>query len=93
MQDVLTAKEAAEFLRTTVDTVKRRARAGSIPAAKIGREWRFRRADLDAWLAGGGTLREQMEDEGIAIIVAERKSDPANWVFRPVEEVLRERGL
>jgi excisionase family DNA binding protein len=47
MPDVLTAPEAAEYLRTSVDAVKRLARQGRIPGAKIGRGWRFRKSDLD----------------------------------------------
>ena len=62
MHDVLTLNEAASFLRCSPDTVKRRAREGRLPASKIGREWRLRRQDLDAWLADGGTLRERVED-------------------------------
>lgn len=52
---VMTAEQAAEYLQTSVYTVKRRARDGTIPAAKIGREWRFLRSELDAWLSAGGT--------------------------------------
>jgi len=44
---VMTAKQAAESLQTSRDTVIRKARAGELPAAKLGREWRFRRANLD----------------------------------------------
>ena len=74
MQDVLTLREAAAFLRCSPDTVKRRARAGDLPASKIGRAWRFRREDLDAWLANGGTLRERLEDEGLLMAMAEAKA-------------------
>jgi len=37
---------AAEFLRMSEDTLMRKARAGFIPGAKIGREWVFLQADL-----------------------------------------------
>jgi excisionase family DNA binding protein len=77
MEDVLTLKEAAAFLRCSPDTVKRRARAGLLPASKIGRQWRFRRRDLDEWLAAGGTLREAIEDRGLLEGMEEAKADVA----------------
>ena len=51
MPDVLTLREAAAFLRCSPDTVKRRVRAGKLPASKTGRRWHFRRADLERWAA------------------------------------------
>lgn len=56
-REILTAAEAAEYLRIHPNTLKRKARDGLLPGAKIGREWRFRKTDLDAWLAHGGVLR------------------------------------
>jgi excisionase family DNA binding protein len=47
--DVLDAMGAAEFLGAHVETIRRMARKGKIPAYKMGKDWRFRRSDLDAW--------------------------------------------
>ena len=63
--DVMTAQQAAEFLQTSRDTIIRKARAGELPAAKLGREWRFRRADLDAWLRRGGDRYEALVNAGM----------------------------
>jgi len=95
MQDVLTVGEAAAFLRCSPDTVKRQARAGRLPASKIGRAWRFRRADLDRWLAEGGTRREELEDEGLLLEIEERKADLAAGRSRLVslDEARRRLGL
>lgn len=41
--DVLTAREAAAFLRLDYLLVLRLARAGALPALRAGRTWRFRR--------------------------------------------------
>lgn len=46
----------AAYLGVTERTVYNKVRAGDLPAVKVGRLWRVRRADLEAWLAGGGTL-------------------------------------
>jgi excisionase family DNA binding protein len=51
MPDVLTVREAAAFLRCSPATVRRRVRAGKLPASKSGRRWRFRRADLERCVA------------------------------------------
>ena len=47
--DVLNAKEAAELLGAYVETVRRLARKGEIPAYKIGKDWRFRKEALIHW--------------------------------------------
>ncbi len=46
---VLNAQEAADFLGAHVETVRRFARKGDIPAHKIGKDWRFRREVLLRW--------------------------------------------
>jgi excisionase family DNA binding protein len=48
--DVLTAKEAAVYLRVSLKTLYRLVSAGKIPGQKVGRAWRFRRVDLIAFL-------------------------------------------
>lgn len=55
--EIMTAAEVADLLRVNVASVKAWARAGELPGAfKIpgGREWRFRRNDLFAWIEAGG---------------------------------------
>jgi excisionase family DNA binding protein len=51
-RDWLTTKEAAEYLRVHVNTVRRWAREGAIPAVKLGNRggFRFRREDLERFL-------------------------------------------
>ena len=46
----LTTEEGACYLRIHPRTLSRMARAGEIPGLQIGRQWRFRRSDLDAWV-------------------------------------------
>ncbi len=53
--EVLTPDEAAELLKVSKKTVLRRARLGELPAAKVGRAWRFRRSELLAYLTPGPT--------------------------------------
>lgn len=51
---ILTPEEAAEYLRVNPQTVYRRLREGFLPGAKVGRQWRIRKVDLDTLLAGEG---------------------------------------
>ena len=46
---LLTLREAAEVLRLSTRTVREYAQRGEIEGRIIGRRWRFRRADLDAF--------------------------------------------
>jgi excisionase family DNA binding protein len=48
--EVLTAEEAAEFLKLTPFTVRDYARRGILPCRKVGKAWRFYKPDLVAWL-------------------------------------------
>jgi len=70
--DIMTAAEAAAYLRTSVYTLKARARAGTVPAMKLGREWRFNKADLDKWLTTGAAEYEALVDRGMAAVMNER---------------------
>jgi excisionase family DNA binding protein len=44
------ADKIGQLLGIHPKTVLRMARAGNLPAIRIGRYWRFRRSDLDDWL-------------------------------------------
>jgi excisionase family DNA binding protein len=46
---LLTLREAAEVLRLHPRTVREYLRRGELQGRLIGRRWRFRRADLDAF--------------------------------------------
>ncbi|MFQ5739177.1 MAG: response regulator [Acidobacteriota bacterium] len=49
IEDVLDAREAANYLRINEQTVRRLARDSEIPAFKVGGSWRFKRSSLDRW--------------------------------------------
>lgn len=46
----LTTEEVLGYLKITPRTIYRLIRTGELPAVRIGRQWRFRREDLDAWV-------------------------------------------
>ncbi|MGE3795466.1 MAG: helix-turn-helix domain-containing protein [Dehalococcoidia bacterium] len=44
--EILTAAEVADWLGQNLETIQRGAKAGRIPARRIGKEWRFLRDDV-----------------------------------------------
>jgi excisionase family DNA binding protein len=58
----LTTEEVLEYLQVNLRTVYRLIKAGKIPAVRVGRQWRFRKRDIDGWLdsqraqSGGATV-------------------------------------
>jgi len=47
---MMSIKEAAEYLGISVFSLRKLAREKRLPAGKVGRQWRFRQADLDEFL-------------------------------------------
>ena len=58
MAHVMTSNEVAKYLKVHRDTVIRYAKEGTIPAAKIGRHWRFDKDVIDSWLRGDKWVRK-----------------------------------
>lgn len=49
--DILTLDEVAAYLKAGKRTIYRLAASGEMPAFKLGGTWRFRRVDLERWMA------------------------------------------
>lgn len=49
--EILTLDEVAAYLKAGKKTVYRLAQQGQIPGFKLGGTWRFRRTELDRWIA------------------------------------------
>jgi excisionase family DNA binding protein len=76
----LTTEEVLDYLQVNLRTVYRLIKAGKIPAVRVGRQWRFRKSDIDAWLesqqprnaartAGAGTPRPAIPPTGRARVL------------------------
>src|SRR5215211_6023874 len=63
----LTTEEVLEYLQVNLRTVYRLIKAGKIPAVRVGRQWRFRKRDIDAWL---DTQRTHMPQAPAAPVAA-----------------------
>jgi excisionase family DNA binding protein len=46
----LTTEEVLGCLKVNPRTIYRLIKSGALPAVRIGRQWRFRKADLDQWI-------------------------------------------
>ena len=46
-------EEVATYLGVTKDTVRNWIKKTDIPAHKIGKLWKFKRSELDAWVKSG----------------------------------------
>ena len=49
-ESFLTTEEVLDYLQVNLRTVYRLIKAGKIPAVRVGRQWRFRKRDIDTWL-------------------------------------------
>lgn len=56
--EILPLDEVAAYLKAGKRTVYRLAAEGKLPAFKLGGTWRFRRSDLDEWIAANLTNKD-----------------------------------
>lgn len=68
----MTVEDVAEMLRINKSTVYRMAKAGRIPATRVGRQWRFRMSALEEFLDAGGDIvfaEESTAEENLRKVV------------------------
>lgn len=64
--EILTIEEVAVYLKASKRTVYRLAASGQIPGFKLGGTWRFRKGELNRWIASQiGQAVDQERDEGV----------------------------
>ena len=61
--EVMTTKQVAEYLQVNPITVTRLAKEGKIPYAMVGARMRFPKAEIDKWLASGGSRELQQQQQ------------------------------
>ena len=49
MEEIMTIEEIAKYLKLKPQTIYTWAQNGKIPAAKLGKEWRFKKTVIDKW--------------------------------------------
>lgn len=50
VDQILTLKEVAAYLKLAEKTAYRLASEGKLPGFKVGGSWRFKREDLESWI-------------------------------------------
>ena len=63
--EILTIDEVAAYLKAGRRTVYRLAANGQIPAFKLGGTWRFRRTELDRWIANRIDTHGHSKSDGV----------------------------
>ena len=82
MSDLMTVKEAAEYLKLNKMTVYRLAQKHKIPASKVGGAWRFSKDTLDDWIKA----QSSMDKRGILVV----DDDPL--ICELIEDVISRQG-
>lgn len=54
---IMTLEEVADYLRVKPQTIYTWAQEKKIPAAKLGKEWRFKKSMIDKW------FNDQIDDK------------------------------
>lgn len=60
---ILTVAEIATYLKISPTTVWRHCVRGTLPAFRVGRQWRVKRHDLDVWINASKTHVQMPTDE------------------------------
>jgi excisionase family DNA binding protein len=47
---LMSVRDLADYLQVDMSTVYLWSQRGQVPAMKVGRMWRYRRSEIDAWL-------------------------------------------
>jgi excisionase family DNA binding protein len=50
----LSVVEIAQYVGVSKETIYRWVEQGKIPSHKVGKQWKFKAAEVDAWIRSGG---------------------------------------
>jgi len=70
LNEILTATNVAKLLHLNLKTIQKMAREGKIPAFRVGRQWRFRKAAIDEWI---DKCEKQVSNSRHRFIVSNRR--------------------
>ena len=59
----LTLDELASYLKVSKSALYKMVQEGRIPGGKVGRVWRFDRAEIDRWVKARGAEHKEAQDE------------------------------
>jgi len=79
----LTTDEVLEHLNIKLRTLYRLIKAGKLPAVRVGRQWRFRKVDLDAFIARNKPVPDRQDR--LRVLVVDDEEAIRNLVARTLE--------
>lgn len=50
MDKWLTLEQIADYLQMSTSSIYKKVQANKIPAYKVGRQWRFKKEEIDRWI-------------------------------------------
>ena len=62
-EEMLTLGEVAKLLKVSHWTVRREVDRGHLKGRQVGKLWRFRREDVDAYMRGEGNQKDQKDQK------------------------------
>lgn len=63
----MTIEDVSSYIKIPEETVYKYARTGAIPAAKLGRHWRFERERIDDWIVE----QSNQEPEAVRVLIVD----------------------
>lgn len=79
--EVMNLNQLAAYLQLSPQTLYRKVERGEISGAKIGRQWRFKKAVIDEWLERTALL----SPSGLDLLMRETKEAADRIGYRPEE--------
>lgn len=59
----ISVEGVAEYLDVSSVTIYRWLEKGKIPAHRVGKQWRFKSSEIDAWVISGNAAEQSTETE------------------------------
>jgi len=87
-KEILNLDEAAAYLGVSTKTFQKVLHEGEMPGRKVGREWKFSRRALEAWI-GGGRSRDFLDREDEAAEEGEEGTSGAEAQTKPAPAARR----
>jgi len=57
--EIMTIKECARYLKTSVSTLYRLSQNAKMPSFKISGQWRFKKELIDKWICDGSKAHQK----------------------------------
>ena len=72
--EMLRIEDVAAYLKLKPQTIYKWAKKGTLPGAKFGKEWRFKRSAIERWI---DSYLQGFQDNDTAVVAKQEKSVPA----------------